>query len=331
MNILVTGGAGFVGSACLRHLVELGHTAIAYDNLVQGHAEAVPHGCLVRGDILDTPKLVNSLKECRADAVMHFAAATCVGESVDDPEYHYRNNIGGTLSLLTAMKSTGVNRLLFSSTCATYGDNPISPMNELAAQIPCSPYARTKLAVEWMISDFAAAYGLGYTILRYFNAAGGAPDGDFGEDHSPENHLIPLVLQVALGQRSKIQVFGNDYPTPDGTCIRDYIHVDDLARAHSLAIEATTPDTREVYNVGTGQGHSVLEVIHACETVVGKPIPCEQVARRPGDPPALVADPDKLKRKLNWSPMYSDIEKTVATAWRWHSRHPNGYGSPTGD
>ncbi|MGE3638853.1 MAG: UDP-glucose 4-epimerase GalE [Pirellulales bacterium] len=327
MNILVTGGAGFVGSACLRHLVEIGHTAIAFDNLAQGHAEAVPQGCLIQGDILDTRHLEDSLRGCRAEAVMHFAAATCVGESVDNPEYHYRNNIAGTLSLLTAMKSVGVRRLLFSSTCATYGDNPRSPMNEDAAQIPCSPYARTKLTVEWMISDFAAAYELGYTILRYFNAAGGSPDGSFGEDHHPENHLIPLVLQVALGQRDKIKVFGDDYPTEDGTCIRDYIHVDDLAKAHSLAIEATNPQTREVYNVGTGHGHSVMEVIRACEAVVGRSIPCEITARRPGDPPALVADPDKLKRILGWSPKYEGIEKTVASAWRWHSRHPDGYRS----
>ena len=329
MRILVTGGAGYVGSACLRHLIELGHAAVAYDNLVQGHPEAVPEGCFFRGDILDTARLTSLLQEFQADAVMHFAAATCVGESVEDPEYHYRNNIAGTLSLLTAMKSCGVRRLLFSSTCATYGANPKPPMNEDAAQVPCSPYARTKLAVEWMIGDFAHAYDLGYTILRYFNAAGASPDGLHGEDHDPENHLIPLVLQVALGQRAHLQVFGNDYPTPDGTCIRDYVHVDDLARAHSLAIEATAVDTRQVFNVGTGQGSSVLEIIRACEEVVGQPIPCQISPRRPGDPPALVADPSKLRQCLGWQPAYTDITKTVETAWKWHRSHSHGYRAST--
>ncbi len=233
MRVLVTGGAGYVGSACLRHLTENGHHAVAYDNLAEGHLKAVAGAALVVGDIADTALLVKTMCEENIDAVMHFAAATYVGESVTNPEYHYRNNVGGTLSLLNAMNEAGVKRMLFSSTCATYGMNPRCPMSEDAQQDPCSPYARTKLTVEWMIKDFAHAYGLGYTLLRYFNAAGASQDGQFGEYHNPETHLIPLVLDVPLGNRADIKVFGSDYPTSDGTCIRDYVHIDDLASAIS--------------------------------------------------------------------------------------------------
>lgn len=325
MKILVTGGAGYVGSACLRFLLSQGVDAYAYDNLVQGHCEAVPQGRFIQGDIADTAAVTDALTKIKADAVMHFAAATCVGESVDDPEYHYRNNIGGTMSLLNAMRKAGVQRMLFSSTCATYGMTPKVPMSESTPQEPFSPYARTKLTVEWMIRDFAHAYGLGFTLLRYFNASGASSCGNFGEDHSPENHLIPLVLQVPLGQRDKITVFGTDYPTPDGTCIRDYVHVDDLASAHWLAIGATTPNTREVFNIGTGNGQSVMQIIKACEEVTGQSIKVDTTDRRPGDPPALVADPAKLKTQLGWKPMYSDIRDTIATAWKWHQSHPQGY------
>lgn len=326
MRVLVTGGAGFVGSACLRYLLRHGHEALAFDNLAQGHRLSVPAERLVIGDIADTDLLARTLTDFKAEAVMHFAAATYVGESVENPEYHYRNNIGGTLSLLNAMRRVGVNRMLFSSTCATYGDNPKVPMAEDAPQIPCSPYARTKLAVEWMIRDFAHAYGLGFTLLRYFNAAGADRDGKFGEDHRPENHLIPLVLQVALGQRPELKVFGDDYATPDGTCIRDYVHTDDLAQAHLLAIEATTPTTAEVFNIGTGRGYSVLEVIKACEEVTGRKIARAIVPRRPGDAPALVADPIKLKSRLGWKPESPDIRQVIESAWRWHVSHPDGYG-----
>jgi UDP-glucose 4-epimerase len=326
-RILVTGGAGFVGSACLRHLIRHGYEAFAYDNLCQGHWQAVPSGRLVVGDIADTTRLIATLQTQRIDAVMHFAAATYVGESVDNPEYHYRNNIGGTLSLLNAMRFAGVKRMLFSSTCATYGMNPKVPMAEDSLQDPFSPYARTKLCVEWMIRDFAHAYGLGFTLLRYFNAAGAEPDGSHGEDHRPENHLIPLVLQVALGQRQELIVLGNDYPTPDGTCLRDYVHIYDLAQAHQLAIDATNPSTAEVYNIGTGNGQSVLEILQACEQVVGRKIPHTVAARRPGDPPALVADPRRLMTRLGWEPQFADIRATVATAWKWHQTHPVGYQS----
>lgn len=327
MRILLTGGAGFVGSACLRYLLRHGHEGVAFDNLTIGHAESVPEGRLVTGDIFDTQLLVRTMKEWKIDAVMHFAAATSVGESVDNPEFHYRNNIAGSCSVLNAMREAGVKRMLFSSTCATYGLNPKVPMSEESAQDPCSPYARTKLAVEWMIRDFAHAYGLGFTLLRYFNAAGADEDGLFGEDHDPETHLIPLVLQFVQGKRKKLVVFGTDYPTPDGTCVRDYVHTEDLAQAHLLAIQATTPTTAEVFNIGTGSGNSVLEVIRACEAVVGKKIPYDVVDRRPGDAPFLYADPAKLMKRLGWKPKFPDIKQIVATAWKWHSACPDGYAS----
>jgi UDP-glucose 4-epimerase len=325
MRIFVTGGAGYVGSACLRKLLAEGHDAIAFDNLCEGHREAVPDGRLIEGDIRDTQAVLQTLRRYRPDAVMHFAAATYVGESVENPDYHYANNIGGTQSLLRAMREAQIRRMLFSSTCATYGDNPEHLLNELSEQIPCSPYARTKLAVEWMIRDFAHAYGLGFTILRYFNAAGADPDGEYGENHDPENHLIPRVLEVPLGKHNKILLFGDDYPTPDGTCIRDYVHTDDLASAHLLAIAATTSRTAEVYNVGTGQGHSVKQIHAACERVTGRSIAFEIVGRRSGDAPVLVADSTKLKTRLGWKPAYVDIGAIVETAWRWHRRYPNGY------
>jgi len=325
MRIFVTGGAGYVGSACLRLLLAEGHDAIAFDNLSKGHREAVPSGRLMIGDINDTPALVRAMKDHSSEAVMHFAAATDVGESVRNPDFHYGNNIGGTLSLLRAMRDAGIRRMLFSSSCATYGDNPKPPMNEQAEQIPCSPYARTKLAVEWLIRDFAQAYGLGFTLLRYFNAAGADADGEHGEDHDPELHLIPLILQVAAGKRGTIRFFGDDYPTPDGTCIRDYVHTADLASAHLLAIKATTSSTADVYNVGTGQGQSVKQVHAACEHVTGRSIGYEVVSRRPGDAPALVADSTKLMTRLGWKPKYLDIGSIIATAWRWHQRFPNGY------
>ena len=325
MKILITGGAGYVGSACLRHVAAQGHEVLAYDNLGMGHRAAVDGHPLVVGDIADTALLTQTLGDFGADAVMHFAAATYVGESVENPELHYRNNVAGSLSLLTAMRAAGVQRMLFSSTCATYGMAQSDTMSETTPLDPFSPYARTKLAVEWMIRDFAHAYGMGFTLLRYFNAAGGDPDGRHGEDHTPESHLIPLVLQVPLGQRDRIMVFGDDYATPDGTCIRDYVHTRDLASAHLLAIEATEPGTGEVYNIGTGNGQSVMQIIRACEQVTGQSIPFEIAPRRPGDPPRLVAEPSKLKTRLGWTPQYAEVEQIVETAWAWHQAHPEGY------
>jgi UDP-glucose 4-epimerase len=327
MRVLITGGAGYVGSACLRHLLEHGCEAAAFDNLSQGHRAAVPARRLIEGDIRDHKEVERALRDAGAEAVIHCAAATTVDQSVTDPAFHYDNNVAGTLSLLEAMRASGVRRLLFSSTCATYGLSPELPLSEDSPQAPVSPYARTKLAIEWMIRDFAQAYGLGFTLLRYFNAAGAAAGGEHGEDHDPETHLIPLVLQVPLGKRAKILVFGGDYPTPDGTCIRDYVHVDDLAEAHRLALAATGPETAAVYNVGTGRGSSVLEVIAACERAVGRPIAREVVARRPGDPPALVARADRLRAALGWRPRFADIESVVKSAWEWHRRHPDGYRS----
>ena len=326
MNILFTGGAGYVGSACLRYVMASGHQVVAYDNLVEGHPEAVNGAPLVVGDIRNTELLEQILREHNIDAVMHFAAATNVGESVSNPGYHYDNNIGGTLSLLNAMVAAGVKKLLFSSTCATYGLNPSSPMAEDAEQDPCSPYARTKLAVEWMIRDFAQTYNIGFTLLRYFNAAGASEDGEFGEYHHPETHLIPLVLDNILQADTQLKVFGSDYDTRDGTCIRDYVHIEDLASAHLLAMEAIGANSREVFNIGTGHGLSVMDIIDACEMVSGHRVNYKIVARRPGDAPELVANPHKLRTELGWKPKYTHINEIVRTAWTWHKLKPQGYG-----
>lgn len=327
MKILITGGAGYVGSACLRYVAEQGHDVMAYDNLSMGHRNAVDGHALVVGDIADTDLLTRALQDFGADAVMHFAAATYVGESVEKPELYYRNNIGGSLSLLNAMRAADVSRLLFSSTCAAYGMAEADTMSETTPLDPFSPYARTKLAVEWMIRDFAQAYDMGFTLLRYFNAAGADPDGRHGEDHTPESHLIPLVLQVPLGQRREISIFGTDYATADGTCLRDYVHTRDLAAAHLLAIEATAKGTDETFNIGTGNGQSVMDIVAACEAVTGQTIPYRLEARRPGDPPRLVADATRLKTRLDWEPEYTDIKDIVATAWAWHQTHPRGYST----
>jgi UDP-glucose 4-epimerase len=325
MRIALSGGAGYVGSACLRLLAREGHTVLAIDDLSEGHRAALDGNSLEVANIQDTDRLARILGDFAPDAVIHFAASTYVGASVADPATYYRNNVTGSLSLLQAIRAAGVRRLLFSSTCAVYGAGDREAISEDVPLAPESPYARTKLAVEWMIADFARAYGMGYTLLRYFNAAGACSSGRFGEAHDPETHLIPLVLQVALGQREAITVFGTDYPTPDGTCIRDYVHVDDLASAHRLAIEATTPETAEVYNVGTGQGHSVKEIVDVCEEITGQPIDRILADRRPGDPPRLVADPSRLRSRLGWRPDHDDIRRIVGTAWEWHRSHPGGY------
>ena len=329
MKILLTGGAGYVGSACLRWLLGHGHDPIAYDNLLEGNPAAVPDADarLIVGDIADTDRLAEILRQQGIEAVMHFAALASVPDSIADPEAYYRINVGGTKSVLDAMRTAGVRKILFSSTAATYGFHAEMPLLENSPQTPETPYGTTKLAAEWLIKDYARAYNLGYTLLRYFNASGADPDGDFGEDRRHEAHLIPLIFQAAIGRRPKVIVYGNDYPTPDGSCIRDYIHTSDLAQAHQLAVETLEPGMGRAYNLGSGTGASVLQVLHACETAAERPIPHEIASRRPGDPAVLIASPGKIMRELKWSPRYSDIHSIVQTAWNWHSRHPNGFSA----
>jgi len=327
MQILVTGGAGYVGSFAARRLVAGGHEVVTLDNLCQGHRGAAS-GELVLGDIADRELVGRLLRERRIEAVMHFAAATNVAESVVNPRYHYRNNTAATLTLLETMLDHDVRKIVFSSTAATYGSTGQVPLRENAAKNPVCPYGYSKLAIEWMIQDFAAAYGLTFRILRYFNASGAAVDGSHGEDHRPETHLIPLILEAAAGRRPHIEIFGDDYDTKDGTCVRDFVHVEDLALAHELAI-TTCPAPGgggDHFNIGVGSGHTVLEVIGAVERVTGRAVPTKRGPRRPGDPAVLVAATDRLRQKLGWKPTHSDLDQIIASAWRWHSTHPNGYG-----
>jgi UDP-glucose 4-epimerase len=324
MRILVTGGAGYVGSHAARVVARSGHDVWVYDNLSRGHGAAAPSGRLVVGDLTDRPLLERVLREKQIEAVMHFAAFAYVGESVTEPAKYYLNNIGGSLALLEAMRAADVRRLVFSSTTATYGEPKRIPTPEDEPQQPINPYGFSKLAIERALDDYAHAYGFAFAALRYFNAAGCSPDGDLGEDHKPETHLIPLVLQVALGRREKIVIFGNDYPTPDGTCIRDYVHVDDLADAHVKALDHLRPSEGLKLNLGTGRGHSVLEVVEACRAVSGREIRAEIGPRRPGDPPELVADASRAAKQLSWRPRF-DLHSIVETAWRWHAAHPQGY------
>lgn len=325
MNVLVSGGAGYVGSHAARMLANAGHDVWVYDNLVFGHRGAVAPGRLIEGDLLDRAKLVDVLRSRKIDAVMHFAAFAYVGESVTDPAKYYNNNVVGTLSLMDAMRDAEVRRIVFSSTCATYGEPAEVPIRETESQEPINPYGFTKLIIEKALADYASAYDWGFAALRYFNAAGASADGDLGEDHDPETHLIPLVLQVALGQREHITIFGDKHPTPDGTCIRDYIHVDDLASAHISALERLGPGVGFKCNLGTGRGTSVKEVIEACRTVTGHPIPAVVAGPRAGDPPALVADSSLARRELGWIPKFNSIAPIVESAWKWHQSHPNGF------
>lgn len=325
MKVLVVGGAGYVGSHAARMLQECGHDIVVYDNLSEGHRAAVPEGKLIVGDLMERAKLTEVMRDHAIAAVMHFAASCYVGVSVTDPAVYYQNNVVGTLSLLEAMRGAEVKKIVFSSTCATYGVPDMVPITEAEKQAPISPYGFTKLVIEHALADYSHAYGLGYAALRYFNASGASDKHSIGEDHEPETHLIPLVLQVALGQRESIKIFGDDYPTPDGTCIRDYIHVDDLASAHVAALELLQPGTALKLNLGTGNGASVKEVIDASRRVTGHEIPAEIVARREGDPPQLVADASLANNTLNWQPKYTDIEAIVASAWKWHQSHPAGY------
>jgi UDP-glucose 4-epimerase len=327
MNLFLTGGAGYVGSACLRRLLKHGHEAIAYDNLSEGNRSAVPSSRLVVGDLSDVDAMVAAMRINKIDAVMHFAAAASVPESIKDPEFYYRTNVLGTKNVLDAMRHAGVRRIIFSSTAATYGFHARMPMNEDTQQAPVVPYGTSKLAAEWLIKDYAHAYGMGYTIFRYFNASGSDADGQHGEDRRCESHLIPLTLSVATGRKPKLLIYGDDYETRDGTCVRDYVHVDDIAQAHQLAVESLEPGMGRAYNLGSGTGVTVLEVLRACEEEVGFPISHEIVDRRPGDPGVLIASPRRAIQQLGWEPTYTNIRHIVATAWRWHCNHPNGYGS----
>lgn len=326
MKILLTGGAGYIGSCTLRWLLKNGHDPIAYDSMLSGNRAAVPEDRLIVGDILDQQTLTKTLREHKIEAVMHFAALASVPESVSDPDAYYRVNVIGTKTVLDSMREAGVNKIVFSSTAATYGTRKEMPIREDARQTPEHAYGKSKLAAEWMIEDYARAYGIGYTCLRYFNASGADSDGEHGEDRKCESHLIPLALYVAIGKRDKLLVCGADWDTRDGTCVRDYVHVEDLAQAHQLAIENIRPGTGTVYNLGTGTGVSVMEVVKACGEVVGKPINYEIVGRRPGDPETLVTTPEKITSALGWKPRYTDIKDIVATAWQWHQKHPQGYG-----
>lgn len=326
MRILVTGGAGYIGSHAVRLLLSRGHEVWVYDNLSMGHRAAVPAERLIVGDLDETARLDQAIVSHRIEAVMHFAALAYVGESVRDPGRYYRNNVVNTLNLMEILRRNGVQRFVFSSTCATYGVPERVPITEEEPQKPINPYGAGKLMIERALADYAAAYHWGYATLRYFNAAGASPDGSIGEDHDPETHLIPLAIGAAMGRRPPLEIFGTDYPTPDGTCVRDYIHVDDLAEAHLLALERLEPGRELRYNLGIGRGYSVREVIRTVEEVTGKSVPVREGPRRPGDPPFLVAASEKAQRGLGWRPRYTELRPIVETAWNWHRNHPKGFG-----
>lgn len=325
MRFLVTGGAGYVGSHAVSWLLAKGHEVTVYDDLSRGHAASVPADLLVRGDIADRGLLASTLADRDIEVVMHFAALALVAESVADPDLYLRVNIQGSESLLAAMEDAQVRRMVFSSTCATYGDPDEVPIREDAPQRPVNPYGATKLAVETILSHHARERGLAFAALRYFNACGADPDGERGEDHEPESHAIPLALATALGRREAFTIFGDDYPTPDGTCIRDYVHVSDLADAHLLAACRLEPGRGICLNLGTGRGFSVREVLDSCRRVSGREIPVEIGERRSGDPPVLVADAGRARSELGWEPRFTDLDAIVATAWRWHRAHPDGF------
>ena len=320
-TVLVTGGAGYIGSHASKVLSLAGHRPVVFDNLSRGHREAVRWGPLVEGELADRERLVAAIREHRISAVMHFAAFAYVGESVADPALYYRNNLSGTLALLEAMRETGLDKIVFSSTCATYGMPEVVPIPETAPQLPVNPYGETKLAIERALQWYHQAYGLRSMSLRYFNAAGADPEGEIGELHEPETHLIPLILHAALGKRPHVDIYGTDYQTPDGTAIRDYIHVEDLAEAHLRALEHLCAGGESAaLNLGTGSGHSVREVIAAAEAISGRPIARVEVARRPGDAPILVADPGLAVRQLGWRARCSDLKTIIDTAFAWHRR-----------
>ncbi|MHB1044158.1 MAG: UDP-glucose 4-epimerase GalE [Eubacteriales bacterium] len=325
-SVLVTGGAGYIGSHTVRVLAGKGYRVAVLDNLSKGHRAAVDGVELIEGDTSDGRLLRALFRERDFSAVVHFAAFSLVSESVCEPAAYYRNNVLGGISLLDAMVEAGVPGLVFSSTAAVYGEPRLVPIPEEHPAGPANPYGATKHSVEGAIRWYGEAYGLKYAILRYFNAAGADPAGDIGEDHDPETHLIPLVLKTSLGQRPNLSIFGSDYPTPDGTCVRDYVHVSDLAEAHVLALESLAAGSPPgVYNLGNGSGYSVLEVIRAAEAVTGRPVPVVYSARRQGDPAVLVASSEKAVKELGWRPRFAGLTEIIETAWRWHRNHPQGF------
>ncbi len=321
MRVLVAGGAGYIGSHTCKALAAAGHAPIVYDNLHTGHRWAVKWGPFEQGDLNDAAALAATLKRHKPDAVINFAALAYVGESNTEPTLYYRNNVAGMVSLLEAMRAHDVGKIVFSSSCASYGVPAKLPITEDMPQSPINPYGRTKLIGEMMLRDACAAHGLAAVALRYFNAAGADAAGELGEEHVPETHLIPLVLQAAAGTIPKVSIFGTDYPTQDGTCIRDYIHVTDLAAAHVAALSACQPSTFAAYNLGTGTGASIDEVLGRARQITRKPIPATKEARRPGDPPVLVADPARARAALRWTPQHSSLDNIISTAWAWMNEH----------
>ena len=321
MKVFVTGGAGYIGSVCVEELLNAGHEVTVYDNLTEGHRDAVDNRAVfIQGRLSDEGALKQTVKDSRCEVILHFAANALVGESMTNPSKYFRNNVAHGQNLLDAAVDAGVRKFVFSSTCATYGPPDKIPMTEDLPQRPINPYGESKLMFEKMLHWYQEIHGLEFVAFRYFNAAGAS--AQFGEHHRIETHLIPNVLKVPLGQASQCEIYGTDYPTPDGTCIRDYIHVIDLAQAHILAM---APGKRGFYNLGNGDGYSVRQVITMCEKVCGQKIPLVEKPRRPGDPPALVAAADKARKELGWKPKYPNLEQIVSTAWEWHKKHPHGY------
>lgn len=322
MSILIVGGAGYIGSQANKYLCARGYETVVLDNLVTGHRELATHGTFIEGDLGDREVLQRIFSAHKIDAVMHFAAFACVGESVTQPSLYYENNFSKTLILLEEMMRHNIFRFVFSSTCATFGDAKTIPIHEQHPQNPVNPYGRTKLMVEQALRDFDHAYGMKSCVFRYFNAAGADADAEIGEWHLPETHLIPIVLDVAVGKRAQLEIFGDDYETPDGTCVRDYIHVIDLAAAHHLGLERLMKTaTSDDYNLGCGTGHSIREVVKTAEQVTGRAIPCVTAARRDGDPPVLIGSSEKAQKLLGWNPQFS-LADCIATAWKWHQKLP---------
>ncbi|WP_163527363.1 UDP-glucose 4-epimerase GalE [Halobacillus ihumii] len=330
MNVLVAGGAGYIGSHAVAELVKADHNVIVLDNLETGHRDAVVDSAVFeKADLRDIDEVRKVFDKHSVDAVMHFAANSLVGESIEDPLKYYGNNVFGTMTLLKVMAEYNVDKFVFSSTAATYGEPEQIPIAETAPTNPTNPYGQTKLAVEKMLHWSEHAHGIKYVSLRYFNVAGCHPDLDIGEDHQPESHLVPIILQVALGQRDHISIFGDDYDTPDGTCIRDYIHVVDLVKAHLLALDhLSEANTSSVFNLGNGQGFSVKEMVEAAREVTGHEIPVQMAARRAGDPARLVASSKKVQEVLGWQPEFVSMTEIIRTAWEWHQKHPKGYKDP---